>query len=141
MLYGVDRHGRLPRATAGLTVLALVVSCLLWFPGVEGALADEDVSLVWAASLPELAVVAVLCVGCARLAGGAGDLRSRSWLRTALTLTVLSALAPLPVVASGRDTDTVLLLGLVTLVLVIVLLFRYGSRPWALAPLDQTTAA
>lgn len=143
VLYGVDRHGRHPwrGAVVWLTVLAIVVSCFLWFPGFADALADRDMSLVWAASLPEIALIATLCAGFARLAGEAGDLRARSWLRTATTLAVVAALAPLPVLAAGREIDDVLPLGLLTIVLVVVLLFRYSSRPWALVPVDQTSAA
>jgi hypothetical protein len=139
VLLGVHRFGRLPSAATRLGVLALVVSCLLWWPGVADDLADRDVSLVWAASVPELAAVATLCAGLARVARTAGDRRADAWLRTAAVLTVVTALAPLPVVAAGRDIDDVLLLGLVTVVLVIGLLFRYASRSWAVVEMDQTS--
>lgn len=143
VLYGVTRHDRFPwpNAVVQLTVLAIVVSCFLWFPGAADALADHDLALVWAASLPELALMATLCAGFARVAGEAADRRARRWLRTAAAVAVVTALAPLPVLAAERDIDDVLPLGLVAVVLVIVLLVRYSSRPWALAALDQTTAA
>ena len=141
VLLGGDRYGGLPSAVSWLAVVALVVSGFLWWPGVADALADQDVSLVWAASVPELAAMATLCAGFARVAGTEGDRRARAWLGTATVLAVVTALAPLPVLAADRDLDSVLLLGLVTVVLVIVLLFRYSSRPWAVVGVDQTTPA
>lgn len=141
VLLGVQRFGRLPSATTWLTLLSLVVSCFLWWPGVADGLADQDVSLVWVASVPELATVAVICAGLSRAAREAADRRADRWLRTATVLAVVTALAPLPVVAAGRDIEDVLLLGLVTIVLVIVLLFRYASRPWAVVAVDQTSDA
>ena len=140
VLLGVHRFGRLSPPATWLAAVALVVSSFLWWPGVSEALADQDVSLVWAASVPELAAMAALCAGLARVAGSAGDRRARAWLGTAAVLAVVTALAPLPVLAAGRDLDSVLLLGLVTVVLVIALLFRYSSRPWAVIGVDQTTS-
>lgn len=140
VLLGVHHYGRLPSAVTWLAALALVVSGLLWWPGVADTLADQDMSLVWAASVPELAAMATLCAGLARIAGPAGDRRARAWLSTAAVLAVVTALAPLPVLAAERDIDSVLLLGLVTVVLVIALLFRYSSRPWAVVGVDQTSS-
>ncbi|GAB6984494.1 hypothetical protein [Nocardioides pyridinolyticus] len=141
VLLGVHRFGRLPSAVTWLALVALVVSGFLWWPGAADALADRDPALVWAASVPELATMAALCAGLARVAGPAGDRRARAWLGTAAVLAVVTALAPLPVLAVERDIESVLLLGLVTVVAVIVLLFRYSSRPWAVVESDRTTAA
>lgn len=141
VLLGVHRFGRLSAAVTWLASLALVVSGFLWWPGVADELADQDLALVWAASVPELAAMATLCTGLARIAGSAGDRRARSWLGTAAVLAVVTALAPLPVLAAEHDIDSVLLLGLVTVVLVVALLFRYASRPWAVVGVDQTSAA
>ena len=141
VLLGVHRFGRLPSAVSWLSAVALVVSAFLWWPGVADELADQDMALVWAASVPELAAMATLCAGLARVAGPAGDRRARAWLGTAAVLAVVTALAPLPVLAAERDIDSVLLLGLATVVLVIALLVRYSSRPWAVVELDQTTPA
>ncbi|WP_395660021.1 hypothetical protein [Nocardioides sp.] len=142
VLYGVRRLPRLPWGSTVpfLCVVALAVSVLLWFPAVPSALADADPSLEWAASLPEIAAVGALCFGLARLAEEAGDRRARTWLRTACTLLVAVALVPVVVLSlrSGA-VGAMLLLGLVTIVLVIVLLFAYSARPWAAEPLDQTT--
>ncbi len=124
-----------------LGVLALVMSVVLWFPSLASAIEDADESLLWVANLPQLAFVALLCHGLAALAGPA-DAGATRWLRTAATLTVVAAVLPVLVLGAGASALTaVMVLGsAAVLVLVIVLLFRYADRPWALAPVDQTTA-
>src|SRR5262245_26786738 len=53
----------LERRSTLLAVAALagVVSIPLWIPGVSEAVADVDESLLWAANLPQLAFVGLLC--------------------------------------------------------------------------------
>ncbi|HEU5036138.1 MAG TPA: hypothetical protein VFT70_03980 [Nocardioides sp.] len=124
-------------ALRSLGLLALLMSIVLWFPDLADGLENADESLLWAANLPQLAFVALLCRALSDLADGA----AAGWLKTAATLTVVAAL--LPVVVLGAGTSALLGVMVVgsaaVLVLVIVLLFRYAARPWAAEPLDQTT--
>jgi hypothetical protein len=136
---------QLPRSTPWwdtttfLAGLALLVSVPLWFPGVVDALADTDDSLTWAANLPQIAFVAALCAALARAATEAGDRSSASWLKTGSTLTVAAGVLPIVVYTVEPSLLLpLLLLATVALVLVIVLLFRYNARPWALPEVDQT---
>ena len=118
-------------------VVALLVSVALWFPAVTDALSDTDDSLVWASTLPQIAFVALLCVELAVHADEAGDAKAARWLRTARTLTI--AVGVLPIVIYPVEPGLLLpllLVAVITIVLVIVLLFAYSSRPWAL-PQDQ----
>ncbi|MGB0099575.1 MAG: hypothetical protein WBP61_04770 [Nocardioides sp.] len=136
--------GRLPAAlphrpalrTLGL--VALIMSAVLWFPGLVDGLADADEALLWAATLPQLAFVALLCRALAALA----DARAAAWLRTAAVLTVAAAL--LPVVVLGGDqlalVGVMVISSALVLILVIVLLFRYANRPWALDGLAPARA-
>jgi hypothetical protein len=136
--------GRLPEplphrsALRTLGLLALAMSVVLWFPGLADRLEDADESLLWAANLPQLAFVALLCRA---LAGLADDAAAR-WLRTASVLTAVAALLPVVVFGAAQSA----LLGVMVvgsaavLVLVIVLLFRYAGRPWAAPQVDQTTS-
>jgi len=125
--------------TNSLAGLALLVSVPLWFPGVVDTLADTDDSLTWAVNLPQIAFVAVLCAALARAATGVGDRRSASWLRTGSTLTAAAGVLPVLVYTVEPSLeDPLLLLAAVALLLVIVLLFRYHARPWALPEVDQT---
>jgi hypothetical protein len=129
--------GRLPSALphrpalSTLGFVALVMSIVLWFPSLADGLESADESLLWAANLPQLAFVAVLCRALADLTEGG----PRQWLRTAAALTVAAALLPVVVLGAGASS----LLGVMVvgsaavLVLVIVLLFRYAGRPWSQA--------
>jgi hypothetical protein len=120
---------------AGLT---LVASVPLWFPGVVDAIADTDDSLTWAVNLPQLAFVATLCAALARVAAEVEDKRAASWLKTGSTLTIAAGVLPIVVYSVEPGLLVPLLvLATVTLVLVIVLLFRYSARPWALSE-DET---
>jgi hypothetical protein len=116
-----------------LATLALVVSVPVWVPAVRDRLNLTDASLAWAASIPELLTVIVLAHCLARAAGEAGDPRARRWLQTARTLMLVVALLP-PVVLGGALDSLVgaaTLVGSLSLLLVVVLLFRYAGRPWA----------
>ena len=121
-----------------LGFLALVMSVVLWFPSLADGLENADESLLWAANLPQLAFVALLCRALAELADGP----AARWLRTAATLTVVAALLPVVVLGAGESALLGVMVGggAAVLLLVIVLLFRYAARPWAAAPVDQTSA-
>src|ERR1700754_4329079 len=69
-------------ALRSLGLVALVMSVVLWFPALANGLEDTDESLLWAATLPQLAFVALLCRALAVLADDA----AARWLRTASTL-------------------------------------------------------
>ena len=121
-------------------VVAALVSVALWFTAVADALSDTDDSLVWAATLPQLAFVALLCVGLSVRADAAGDAKAARWLRTARTLTI--AVGVLPIVVYPIESDLLiplLLVAVITIVLVIVLFFSYSSRPWSTAEPEPLT--
>ncbi|CAB4701186.1 MAG: hypothetical protein F2667_05015 [Actinobacteria bacterium] len=119
-----------------VAVLAALVSVALWVPRVADALADTDDSLVWTASLPQLAFQVLLAHSLAEAAAEAGDVRSARWLGLARTVAVVVALAPVLVFGAGlRDWEPVTFLAADLLLLtLIVLLFRYASRGWAQPP-------
>ena len=73
---------------------------------------------------------------------GCSDAVARRWLLTARTLLVVVALLPAVVLGGGFDSwDSALAVsGSLALVLLIVLLFRYASRPWALPTATPTPA-
>jgi hypothetical protein len=123
-----------------LGFVALVMSVVLWFPGVAHGLEDTDESLLWTANLPQLAFVALLSRALAQ-AAAAEPGRAR-WLRTAAVLTLVAALLPAVVLGADETSllDLMVLGASAVLLLVIVLLFRYSSRPWALPELDQCAA-
>lgn len=126
-------------ALRSLGFAALLLSGVLWFPSLAEGLEREDVSLLWAAALPQLAFVALLCRALATVASGPAV----AWLTTACALTVGAAVIVTVVLATAQSSleGALALAGSGSLVLVIVLLFRYASRPWALAPVDQTRSA
>jgi hypothetical protein len=117
-----------------LATLSLLVSVVVWFPGARDALNVTDDSLAWAAGIPEVVTVIVLAHALAQAAGSAGDLEARRWLLTARTLSVIVLLLPPVVLGGGLDTlvTVAAVVGSLSLLLVIVLLFRYAGRPWAL---------
>ncbi len=138
--------GRLPAtlehrpALRTLGLLALATSVVLWFPSLRDGLENADESLLWAADLPQLGFVGLLCLVLSR-AAVAEPARAR-WLHTAAVLTAVAA--ALPVLVLGAGTDSLLAVMVVgsglVLLLVIVLFFRYSSRPWALPEVDQTAS-
>lgn len=121
-----------------LATLSLLVSVVVWFPAARDALNVTDLALAWAAGLPELLTLIVLTHGLAQSARLAGDQPARTWLQTARTLLVVVAVLPPIVLGGGFDSlDTALgIVGSVVLLLLIVLLFRYAARPWALPAPD-----
>lgn len=122
---------RLP-ALRSLGFVALVMSVVLWFPSLAQGLEDADESLLWAATLPQLGFVVVLCRSLAAVSSAAGDTRPATWWRTGATLTVVAGALPILTYAVDRTLLVpMLLVATLALVLVIVSLFRYASRPWA----------
>jgi hypothetical protein len=125
-----------------LGAVSLVVSAVVWVPAVRDGLNVTDLSLAWAVGLPELATVFVLAHALAEAAWGAGDSTARRWLLTARTLVVVTALLPAVVLGGGFDSwDSALgVVSSLSLLLLIVLLFRYAARPWA-RPADAAVDA
>lgn len=121
-------------------IVAALASVALWFPAVTDALSDADDSLVWAATLPQIAFVALLCAELAVHADAGGDRTAARWLRTARTLTIAVGVLPILVYPVERDLlIPLVLVAVITIVLVIVLLFSYSSRPWSLPRTQPVT--
>lgn len=116
-----------------LATISLLVSAVVWFPAARDSLDVTDLSLAWAAGLPELATVIVLAHALAQQARLAGDQRARAWLQTSLTLFVVVVLLPPVVLGGGLHglDDALGVVGSLTLLLFVILLFRYADRPWA----------
>jgi lipopolysaccharide export LptBFGC system permease protein LptF len=110
------------------------VSAVVWFPSARDALNVTDLALAWAAGLSELATTILLSHALAQVAGQAGDHAARTWLQTARTLMIVVAVLPAIVLGGGlHSLDSALALtGSLVLLLLVVLLFRYSGRPWAL---------
>ncbi len=132
VLWGVRRMAD----RAGLWALALgalMIACVVWFPGTQELLDDSDPSLRWAVNLPQVLFCVMLCRHLAGLAGDADDKRARAWLRTTMVFNGVLGVAPVLVFAASADD----LMGSVyaaaggVVLLLIVLLFAYASRPWA----------
>ena len=125
-------------ALSALGFVALLLSVVLWFPGAREGLEEADTSLLWAASLPQLAFIALLCGALAGLADGPAV----RWLRTASVLTVVAAALPVVVLGAGQSAlrGVMVTAGSSVLVLTLVLMFRYSSRPWAQAEVDAVPA-
>jgi hypothetical protein len=117
-----------------LTRVSLVVSVVVWMPSARDALNVTDDSLAWAASLPELLTAVVLAHVLAASARAAGDHEARRWWQTARTLMLVVLVLPPIVLGGGLGSlvGALAVAGSLSLLLVIVLLFRYAGRPWAL---------
>lgn len=132
VLWGVRRLPD-PSVLVPLAVVAFVVACAVWFPSNQEVLAHSDPSLQWVANLPQVAFCVLLCRSLAALAVSAGDTGSAAWLRTTMVLNLALAIAPVLAFAS----DSVDLLPALeaaaagVVLLLIVVLFACGSRPWA----------
>jgi hypothetical protein len=126
---GVPQRGTL----LGLGWLAFVVSCVLWVPSVPTRLDDIDQSLTWAANLPQLVTTIVLAHALAQQALLAGDRRARGWLLTSRSVLILVTVLPVVVFGGGLDglVGATYVAASLALLLLIWLLFAYGSRPWA----------
>lgn len=117
-----------------LAVLAGVVSVPLWVPEVSDRLYDTHASLGWAANLPQLGFVILLCLVLARRAAADGDTGAAAWARTALTGFVVAGLLPVLVFGAGlASLEVASYVGAtLALLLLIWLLFSWSSRPWIL---------
>ena len=140
VLLGLRRLGP-SRALSALAVAALVVSVVVWWPRAQDVLDALHPSLWWAATLPQLATCALLCRELAARATVAGDSRAAAWLRTATVLVVLSAVAPVLAFSAAVADDAlaaVYAAAAGVVLFLIVLLFSYAGRPWAI---DRQTDA
>ncbi len=119
-------------ALTTLSLLAGAVSIPLWLPDVADRLYDTNPSLGWAANLPQLGFVGLLCFTLARRAAAADDTRAAAWARTALTGFVVVGVLPVLVFGAGIDSLEVpsYVAASVALLLLIWLLFTWSSRPW-----------
>lgn len=144
-LGGLPRTLELRPALRSLGFLALAMSVVLWFPSLRDGLERADESLLWAADLPQLGFVGLLCLALSRAAstGPDPDPGAARWLHTAAVLTGVAAVLPVVVLGAGVDALVeVMVVGSgVVLILVIVLLFRYSARPWAGTEVDQTASS
>jgi hypothetical protein len=116
-----------------LALAALLVAGVVWFPATQDLLDRSDPSLRWAVNLPQVLFCVVLCRQLADRAGGVGDQRARAWLRTAMLLNVVLAIAPVLVFAASADDLMVSVHAAAAgvVLLLIVLLFAHARRPWA----------
>jgi hypothetical protein len=121
------------RTLVGLGALAMATSCALWIPSVPRHLNDVDPSLTWAANLPQLVTTIVLAHALSQQALLAEDAGARRWLLTARTVLIVVTLLPAIVFGGGLDglVGTTYAAASLALLLLIVLLFAYASRPWA----------
>jgi hypothetical protein len=121
-------------ALQALATVSLVVAAGVWFPGIRDSLNVTDDSLAWAASIPELLTVIVLVHALAQAARLDADQQARRWLQTARTLMIVVLVLPPVVLGGGLDSlvGALAVAGSLSLLLVVVLLFRYAARPWAL---------
>ena len=118
----------------GRAAAALVVSVVLFVPAVSDRVLSSDPTLWWALSLPQLLFCTLLAWRLSQRATLAGDERSGRWLRTAAVLVGLGLVLP-PIVFGGGLAaleSAVYAIASLALVVLVVLLFRYTSRPWAL---------
>lgn len=122
--------------TALLTAvgLAAVVSLALWLPAVHERLAEQPLSLRWAASLPELAFAVLLGRALAAAAGRAappdrrfaGRFGLASWLAVAV-----AAVPPVATAAGSRDALAAADVAFIVLWLWLIWnLFAAHARPW-----------
>jgi hypothetical protein len=125
----------------GLSALAGAVSSVLWFPQVADDLYAADASLAWAANLPQLLLSAFLCHFLAALAAAAGDPGAVTWMRFTRAAMVVIALLPVLVFGAGLESyeQASYVAAAFAGLLLIWLLFAYGSRTWA-NPIRETRA-
>jgi hypothetical protein len=121
------------RTLLGLGALALVTSCALWIPSVPAHLDDVDPSLTWAANLPQLVTTIALAHALGQQALLAHDTGARRWLLTARAVLIVVTVLPAVVFGGGLDglVGATYAAASLALLLLIVLLFVYASRPWA----------
>lgn len=131
-VHGLPADLRHRSALVRLALLAGAVSVPLWVPAVSDLLGDTHESLAWAANLPQLGFVAVLCHALADRAGAAGDGGAVAWARLALAGFVVAAVLPVLVFGAGLDglEEPAYVGASLSLVLLVVLLFAWSARPW-----------
>lgn len=119
----------------GIALVALVAACLLWVPSVAEAVDRLHVSVGWAAGLPQVAYLTLLCHALSRRARSTGDTPAGSWLLWLAGGNALLGLVPALVWGPGllAAAAAVLLAALVIALTTILMLAAYSSRPWALA--------
>ncbi|MDT0202454.1 hypothetical protein [Nocardioides sp. AE5] len=119
----------------GLAALAGVVSLVFWFPAMQDRLRGAELSLKWAASLPDLAFVIATAIAFKAAARTSGD--RKFFARFGFTLWFAIAIAALPAIASAAESETLLEyaeLGFVLLWLWLIWnLFAAHARKWAAA--------
>ena len=125
----------LPRrgVVLGLGLTAFVVSVPLAVPGVIGAVADVDLSLSWAVSLPALGTTIALAQALTDASRDAGDLVAAGWVAWLRTGAVVVAVLPALVFGAGITSlaaPTALLAQVVAAATVVVLV-AYSGRAWA----------
>lgn len=126
------RPGSLRTTLWYLGTLATLVSTVVWFPAAASRLDDADPALVWAADLPALGFLAVLCHVLAVAAGEARDRFAAGWLRVAEGVLAFGIVAPVAYFGGGWTSLRGLGdLGLLVQLLLIVLCFVYAGRAWA----------
>lgn len=132
VIWGVRRTAD-SSALLALSLGALLVAGVVWFPATQDFLDRSDPSLRWAVNLPQVLFCILLCRQLADLAGAARDQRARAWLRTAMLLNVVLAVAPVLVFAASADDlmTSVHAAAAGVVLLLIVLLFAHARRPWA----------
>jgi len=135
VLLGLRRTPTLARhrELSVLVWLALVVSCVVWWPATSTWLDDQHASLRWALTLPQLAVQVLLAHGLAARARSAGDGEAARWLRQVLVAVVVVGVLPVLAFATGSDAlelGTYVVAALVA-IWMIWLLFVCAPRPWA----------
>ena len=132
VIWGVRRMAD-SSALLALALGTLLVAGVVWFPATQDFLDRSDPSLRWAVNLPQVLFCILLCRHLADLAGAARDQRARAWLRTAMLLNVVLAVAPVLVFAASADDlmTSVHAAAAGVVLLLIVLLFAHARRPWA----------
>lgn len=99
---------RLPQRSTLLASAAVcgVVSLALWFPQSREALADAELALKWASSLPDLLFILLLARALGTAARETGDAKFAGRFGVIMWATLV--VTALPPIADAADSDTVL---------------------------------
>jgi hypothetical protein len=119
-----------------VAVLALAVSCVVWWPATSTWLDGQHPSLRWALTLPQLGFQVLLAHVLAARAKAAGDSAAARWLRQVLVAVVVVGLLPVLVFATGSGQLEVwsYVAAALVAIWVVWLLFVCAPRPWARGP-------
>ncbi|MBD8871033.1 hypothetical protein [Nocardioides donggukensis] len=139
VLWGLATLPTPARGTLQATAaVAGAVSLVLWFPQVHQPLRDAEVSLRWAASLPDLLFVLLLCRALATRAREADPTDRRFAARFGVLAWAAVVVAALPAIADAAGSDGLLVaaeVGFVVLWLWLVWnLFAAHGREYARPP-------